>query len=63
MSKLSKKEINKIKMQMSKVPDRGNTWVGLRPSVFTPKKLNKKVRRREDREVCEQYDEETYDDR
>lgn len=62
MSKLSRKELDKIEAQMKSAPKRGDTWTGFRPVTFIPKELNKKVRRREDREICNNYNEEEYDD-
>ena len=37
MSKMSKKEMDKLKAQMIK-PERCQTWVGTRPAVFKNKK-------------------------
>lgn len=53
--KLSKKEREKIALQMGNNVRRGETWVGLRPSVMIPKKLNKKAVRREGKALCREY--------
>lgn len=55
--KLSKKEKEKIHRQtldMLGGPDRGATWIGIRPSVHQDKtpKRNKKIRRAENKRLC-----------
>ncbi len=54
MAKLTKKEKEKIQIQMSTV-ERGNTWVGLRPATFVSKKRDKKRRRQESRQLCREF--------
>lgn len=48
---------NKIKEQFKKqlcTNDRGDTWVGFRPSVFDDKKQTKKRDRREGKKQCKE---------
>ena len=54
MSKLNKKELNKIEAQF-KVPRRGDTWVGIRPHVFLSKRDNKKAVRAQGKALCREY--------
>ena len=56
MSKLTRKELNKIESQMVS-NKRGDTWVGIRPAEMDSDKDNKKVRRRKSKELCKNYDE------
>lgn len=55
MSKLTKKEKDKLTMQMTTVR-RSDTWVGIRPAVFESKKYSSKRMRRESRQLCRNYD-------
>lgn len=55
--KLTKKELEKLHRQNLEAnggPDRGATWVGCRPTVYTDKttKRNKKLRRNEGKSIC-----------
>ena len=55
--KLNKKEKERIHRQtldMLGGPDRGPTWIGVRPSVHQDKtpKRNKKIRRAENKRLC-----------
>jgi len=50
MSRLSKKEIEKIAKQISSGPDRGPTWVGIRPSIMESNKTKKL--RQEGKKIC-----------
>ena len=49
--RLLKQEKLKIARQL-KTTDRGSTWVGLRPVVFTSKKYDKKFRRNVSKNLC-----------
>ena len=52
MDKLTKKEKDKIAKQ-SLHPERGSTWIGIRPSVFKSAKHDIKKQRRESKNVFE----------
>ena len=54
MAKLSKKELSKIEMQMTTVR-RGETWVGIRPTVMESRKYNRKAIRRDSKNICRAY--------
>lgn len=60
MAKITKKEKEKIHRQVLEMtggPDRGPTWVGIRPSVQEDKRVtkNKKLRRAEGKNICKNY--------
>ncbi len=54
MSKLSKKEVEKLEKQMV-TNDRGATFVGFRACTFKSKKYDKKTSRRESKRLCKDY--------
>lgn len=54
MSKLSKKEIEKLEKQMTQ-NKRGETFVGFRACTFKSKKYDKKVSRREAKKICKDF--------
>lgn len=54
MSKISKKEVDKLKSQMTE-NKRGNTFVGFRACTFKSKKYDKKVSRQEAKKICKDY--------
>ena len=51
MGRLTKRELNKLKKQMTSQPDRGSTWVGLRPVSFGSVKYDKKALRRQSKNI------------
>ncbi len=53
--RLTKKELDKLQRQTVATPRRDATWVGIRPVVITPKKLKKKLVRREGKRICREY--------
>ena len=55
MAKLTKKEKEKIQMQMSSATVRTATWVGIRPSVMKNVRKDKKARRVEGKSICRNY--------
>lgn len=55
MKKITKKELAKLEKQMSVTVDRGNTWTGIRPTVFKSAKHDKKARRAESKKLCMAY--------
>ena len=57
MAKLNKKEKEKIEKQYAHSPERGDTWIGLRPVVMDNKKYDKKSRRRKNKEFCKKWEE------
>lgn len=54
MSKISKKEIEKLEKQMT-TNERGATFVGFRACTFKSKKYDKKASRREGKKICKDY--------
>ena len=54
MSKLTRKELNKIEKQM-KTNRRGETWTGFRPAIFNEGCFDKKASREESKKICREY--------
>lgn len=52
MSKLTKQQIVKLYKQMQKPAERGQTWVGVRPSVMKDKSKDIKTIRRINKQIC-----------
>lgn len=52
MSKLTKQQIVKLEQQMKKPAERGQTWVGLRPSVMKDESKDIKAIRRANKQMC-----------
>ncbi len=55
MSRLSKKEQEKLMRQTKKLANRGNTWVGIRPVIMNEGKYNRKVSRQESRKIIRDF--------
>ncbi len=43
------------KIQMGIKASRGNTWVGVRPTIYKDGKFNKKASRRESKALCRNW--------
>lgn len=54
MARLTKKEKEKLAMQMSS-PRRTDNWVGIRPVIFNDKRKDSKRIRRESKALCRNY--------
>ena len=52
MGGLSKKELIKIQQQMKVTPDRGPTWVGIRPTTMQDKSKYSKTSRQVNKQKC-----------
>lgn len=55
---MTKKEKEKlrIRQELGITNDRGNTFVGFRPSIMKTKKGDKKITRRENKKLCKNYE-------
>ena len=62
MSKLTRQQIAKLNRQMQKPAERGQTWIGLRPSVMKDKLKDIKIIRRINKQICKDAERSTYGD-
>lgn len=53
---LSKKEKEKIRIQMRKPAERGETWVGYRSVVMKDRTKDTKTTRRNNKKMCRDYE-------